>query len=457
MAPRIRIRLKGEISQAMLNRVISRTVLNDSREAAVVRQILEAAAQSDELLYLKTLSLLELFSLDSAFGEDLDERAKDFGLEREGAKSASGAVQFSRASTIGIVTIAIGTRIAKLGSPQVTYVTTQSGVFADGAAISELIPAVAITAGLNTDAEPGTIRRLLSRQASINSVTNPVRFTGGQNVERDEDFRERLRGRIRSLALSTPRAIEALSLAVDLADGRAVRAVQLTERDDQPGRFVVYADDGSGTIDASAIVTIPSETIIAAATGGENLLQTAQFPIAQGTAFKLEVNSVLQTRGTDYHLIDGPGSIRLDESSFPTGLTIGDAVTVEYSHYVGLLAELQWRIDGRQDNRTRYPGWRGAGGLGRALPARAQFTSVQGTLVMLTGYLRETAAARANAEVSRYINSSQVGQDIIQAEIIERVMGLPGVFDFRLTTPPGNIATPDGAVTRIKAEGLQIT
>lgn len=457
------LRLRGEREQAILNRLFSRTVLNDSREAAVIRNVAAAAAAGDELLSFSILALLDLFSIDNAIREDLDERAVDYGTEssselapRSDGKRAQGNLEFTRTGISGTINIPVGTRVEKPGSTRIVAVTTVAGTIPAGSTTSGLIAATTEQVGAAANGEPGTFKKLVSRIPGVNAVTNPTPFVGGEDEERDADFRERIKNYVRTLPLCTPKAIEELAVQVELEDGRRVVSAKAIERADQPGRATLYIDDGTGTVAAGASAAIVGELLVESATGQERRLQLDRFPVNDSASVQIRVNSILQVRDTDYFLMPGTGAVHLSEASYPTGLAAGDTVTADYTYFTGLIAETQWRLDGRQENRSLYPGWRALGAHILVKAPTTNFIDVEARLVLRTGYVRDTAVSRAKAEVSRYVNSLEIGADVILHELVERLMGVPGVFDLRFTEPTGNIAIADDAVARVQDSGLMI-
>lgn len=459
-----RFRLSDELAQMMFNSVVARSRINDSRDASTIRQILDAAAFGDEQSMFKAMSLLELFSVDNASDLDLNERAVDFGAgdpgsslsERQGATRAQGTLEFRRISTTGTIQIAAGSKAAKPGNPQIVAATTTAGTIPDGATSSGPIAAVTEQTGATANGAAGTFIKLISRVPGVNSVTNPTPFRYGESRESDDDFRARIKNHWRTLALCPKKAIEVLAREVELADGRRVVSATAVERDDEPGRATLYIDDGTGAIAAGQVQLVTSETVLESATGGEQRLQLYRYPVVESAGFTISVDGVAQLRDSDYYLMPGTGAFVLSETSYPDGLTAGQQVTASYSYYTGLIAETQWKIDGRQDNRTEYPGWRALGALVVVKPPTTQYIQVEARPITLAGYDRTVVAERARDEVSRYINGLAIGEDVVRHEIIERVMGVPGMLDLVLTLPVGNVPIPDDTVARVRDSDMTI-
>jgi hypothetical protein len=448
----------------MVNRVVARTKLNDSRDAAGLMQMLAAAGAGDEQNSIKIMSLLDLYSFDRAKGPDLDERAADVNAAIGGnlpprikGTRSQGKIELIRSVGTGVVPIPVGQRIERIGGSQkVVAVTTVAGEFADGSVSSGLISAVTEQKGSFTESEPNTFRKMITRVPGVVSANNPVPFIGGVDTEKDDDFRERIKGYIRGLALCPPRSIQALALQVELESGERVLTARPLERDDRPGRGILYIDNGTGTTAEGHIHDVVDEEVLNPATGGERMLQLQRFPIVESETLTIRVNGVIQVRDTDYFLMAGTGSFHLSEASFPDGLSDGDTVTATYSYYSGLVAETQWRIDGRADNPIDYPGWRAFGGFILVRPSEPLWVTIDAVLTIKTGYSRDAAVTKARSVVSRYINTRTDGEDPVRNRIIDEMMDVPGVGDLNLLAPAANISVPDTFVARVRTSGLLI-
>lgn len=88
----------------MVARVVARSKLTGLTRNSVVYHVLAAATNEDADQYVQMARLREVFSIDTATGSDLDERAKEIQpgtLTRYPALSSSGTVIFSRPGTSG--------------------------------------------------------------------------------------------------------------------------------------------------------------------------------------------------------------------------------------------------------------------------------------------------------------------------------------------------------------------
>ena len=84
-----------EILNDMVAYVQTHTALTDFTPGSVIRTMLEAAALEDDEQYFQMVQLLDLFSIKTATGANLDRRLADYGLFRRGPLKAFGQVQFA--------------------------------------------------------------------------------------------------------------------------------------------------------------------------------------------------------------------------------------------------------------------------------------------------------------------------------------------------------------------------
>lgn len=129
---------------------------------------------------------------ETASGKELEMRAKERGLVRVPPMEASGTLRFGRSTPLWFsAAIPAGTVCSTAGSGAVRYVTTQETVLPQGD-LSVDVPARAETGGAAGNAQPGTITVMVTPPASMETVTNPGAFTGGEDSESDESLRARL-------------------------------------------------------------------------------------------------------------------------------------------------------------------------------------------------------------------------------------------------------------------------
>lgn len=475
--PRLQQRRYEAILQNIINRVVARTNLSDLTDSSALKQVIAAFAREIDEVYFQLTRLTDLFSIDRAAGDDLDERAKDIQpgtLTRLGARRSIGTIVFSRTlSTGGTIVIPTGTKVKT--SDGLVFATTQQAQIEDtsveqiaGHGVgrdSNVVSATADAAGEDGNVAQNTIIKFVSKPSGVSEVTNPGAFTGGRDEEDDDAFRARLKAFISALARSTVQALEFIAVGVEnpTVSGQQVLFSHVFEDPVDRGNVILYIDDGAGTAVTTATATNEDVTLGLAgpppdsAVGGEEFLQLDNYPIFEGTAPVL----VSSTRGTltagtatggEYDINPASGRIYFDPP-----LVTAETIDATYTYYTGLIAEVQRVIDGDVNDRTNYPGYRAGGVLVRVQAPTVINQNVTAVLTVLDGYERAAVVTTAEDEVSRYINNLGISGDVIRNELIERIMSVPGVFDVALTFPTVNQPILDNEVARILDVDINIS
>ncbi len=461
-----------KIFTQMLARVIARSDITDVSDSSVVKHILAAAARADGELYYQMSLLLQLFSIDTATGDDLDERAKDVQpsiLTRRLATKAVGTVVFSRNGTTGTVSIPIGTKV-KTASGVVFSTTVAGSIAPDNAEQIEdhgvgrdslSIAVLADVAGSSGRVAAETVIKFGTKPTGVDEVTNLSAFgIAGLDKESDDDFRQRIKKFISSLARCTVQAIEAGVIgATDPETGAAVLFSRVVEDFANLGRVALYVDDGSGT--GATYTAISGENVTLglagppsdSAVGGETTLYLANKPIKTDTTFTLTSSDRgLLVQDTDYRLNPASGQIDFDPV-----LAAAEVITADYTYFTGIIALAQKIVDGDPEDRTNYPGLRAAGVLVIVAVPQILLQNVTGTLVVLRGFDEAEVHAAVEQVILDYINSLSISDDVLRNAIIKRVMSVPGVFDFNLITPAANVVLLDDQLPRTTGSNVSIS
>ena len=471
--PVFRARNRVEILRDMVARVVARSTITGLTRNSVVYHILAAAADEDAETYFQLARLRDLFSIDRATGSDLDERAREIQpavVSRQQALYATGNVVFSRPGTSGTIAIPAGTIVSALNPTggSVRFRTTAPGAILNLASASAPVPVVALVAGADGNVAASTVVQFGTRVPGVTTVTNGAAFTNGRDRESDEDFRARLKAWTRSLARGTVAAVENAVRGARLPDGSRVVFSKVAEDAFRPGVVRVYIDDATGSVEAFDSTYIAGlDTILASALGGEQRVFTSARPIRDDGSFALFVNAVPQTRGTsdvpgvDYILNPATGQVTFTTSSYPAGLTLGDAVTANYRFYTRLIAEAQRIVDGDPAQPTSYPGYRAAGIYVQVLPPQTVPQSIVAGIVVADDYDTALVASRVATAIQAYINGLDIGADVIVAQIIEEAMRVEGMVDFAITSlsgsaPPVNQVILEYQVARISAAAITL-
>jgi uncharacterized phage protein gp47/JayE len=300
--PRFTPKRYEQILAQNIARVVARSRLSDVSDTSSVKNILAASARQDDEQYFQMQNQLTLFSIDSASGDDLDERAKDIQpaiIQRRQATQATGNVVFSRAGTTGTVNIPTGTKVKT--SSGVVFTTTAPGQITPtspeqipGHGVgrdSGLVPVIADVPGSSGRVAANTVIKFESKPAGVEEVTNPSAFDiGGLDKETDDEFRNRLKTFIAGLARCNVSAIEAgLIGQQDPVTNASILFSKVFEDIVNRGNITVYVDDGTGT--AESTDSEEGTTIVA------NLTWNGTTTITTGDTSEVTVGDFIGYRG----------------------------------------------------------------------------------------------------------------------------------------------------------------
>lgn len=156
-------------------------------------------------LYDRIEEVLDIVDVLRATGEDLDHLVSAHLLERYEGDKATGYLSFIRNNpAIAAVIIPAGTR-CQAGS--LFFVTTVAGTIPIGG-VSISVAATAEVRGLDGNVAMNTITTIYSSLNDVDSVTNPLAFSGGTADESDEDLRQRFIDIVTLPGLATVEMIE---------------------------------------------------------------------------------------------------------------------------------------------------------------------------------------------------------------------------------------------------------
>ena len=186
-------------------------------------------------------------TLDGAEGDDLDRYAWDkYNLVRKGASPAVTQVQFTRPTLVGgLGSIPPGTRISTLTG--IEYITTTNASFGPSD-LSSLANVRAVQAGKSTQVGVNALRSfsqaflLFDRTIQVNNSTVAA---GGEDVEDDDTFRNRIRDFWNNARKGILSAI--VQGATNVPGVVSAQAIESFGADNQPSRVVnLYIADSSG-------------------------------------------------------------------------------------------------------------------------------------------------------------------------------------------------------------------
>lgn len=159
-----------------------------------------------------------------------------------------------------------------------TFKTQFDAVIPDGENVILGVYVVATEAGSASNVPVGAINTFQSPPFPTATVTNPNRVTNGRDVEKDNDYRERIRLHRKSLSKATQSAIvdSLINVSSPEESGR-ILSVSTLYRQGEPR--TVYIDDGTGYQEKEAGVAY--EVLTIAANGGEVDFALSNRPVAK--------------------------------------------------------------------------------------------------------------------------------------------------------------------------------
>ena len=476
--PQVQIRRQEQIQERIINRVVARSDLSDLGDTAGMKHMVVGFARELDAAYFDLFGITNLFSIDRAAGDDLDERAKDIQpgtLKRVLARRAIGTVVLSRA-VAGPSTIVIpaGT-VVKTADGQVfrtaiqTQITPTSAEQRAGHGIgrdSPLTSTVADAVGSDGNVAANTILKFGSKPPGVDEVINTTTFSQGRNEESDPSFRQRLKDFVNALARCTVEAIEFAVLGVEDSLGKAVSFSHVFEDPSTACFFIVYVDDGAGTARTTATQIAENVTLGLAgppadsAVGGEEFLSLDFKPVDP-----LDAGQVLtlssSVRGALTQGISSGGEYDFNPANslikFDPALVTAEVITASYTNLTLLLALVQRVVDGDPADRENFPGFRAAGTLGQVLSPVIIVQNVTVQLVLAEGVELADVLALVQTAILDYLNTLGISGDVIRNELIERIMAVDGVTDIVLTNPAANVAVLDNELIRSSVADLNIT
>jgi uncharacterized phage protein gp47/JayE len=165
-------------------------------------------------------------------------------------------------------------------NPEIDYITLRDAVLSAGETEVDNIPAVAILAGSSGNAPINTITSFKTSPFTGAAVSNPSAFTGGSDVETDQELRDRIIAYPNTLARGTEGAIISAVVNVsDSTDNQQVVSAIIQEPPALGQPAILYIDNGSGFQPSYAGQAV--DALLTNANGSEQFLQTSNFPITR--------------------------------------------------------------------------------------------------------------------------------------------------------------------------------
>jgi uncharacterized phage protein gp47/JayE len=190
-------------------------------------------------------------------------------------------------------------------NPEIEYTVLRDAVIPAGEDTSDEIAVTAVRAGSSGNAGINTITLFGTVPFTGAEVTNTNAFINGIDTESDDEFRDRIKAYSSTLARGTRRSIlSAIDGVSDETDGKQVASAVITEPAEIGDPSIVYIDDGQGFEPSQAGQSV--DLLVASASGNEEFLQLANYPLPRPQSVNTEESPYLFTSGMELKvLVDG--------------------------------------------------------------------------------------------------------------------------------------------------------
>ncbi len=230
----------------MTNRMSSSTSISDFTPGSNIRTIFEVTALFVEYLQFLVENAFKSFFITTSFGEDLDNRVEDFGMERNSAQAARG-IQTFISSTPATSTFIIYSGTTVSTQPDVfgntiSYTVDNDITFVSGA-VSATGYVTCSSLGIIGNVPSGYITNIPTTIAGITSTTNESSFTNGSTEESDDQLRKRVPIYLNGLQKGNEDGIRAAVLEVD-----GITLAKMEENNPSRGYVTVYVSNESGIL-----------------------------------------------------------------------------------------------------------------------------------------------------------------------------------------------------------------
>lgn len=212
------------------------------------------AAMGSEVAYQLYERLRNLF-LDTATGPGLDRLGADrYFVARQDATAARVDLEFTRATSVGPLTIAAGTEVSSEDGT-VTFSTDEDLEIPDGETVGS-IRATSKALGSDQRADADTLTRIVGGTIEAGlTVTNLERSAGGNDRERESEYRERVRSVFVNARRCTVSALEQGALTVE--EVRVASAYEVRDSAGCPVGFVdLWVADQNGDANSAMVADV---------------------------------------------------------------------------------------------------------------------------------------------------------------------------------------------------------
>jgi uncharacterized phage protein gp47/JayE len=212
------------------------------------------AAMGSEVAYQLYERLRNLF-LDTATGAGLDRLGADrYFVDRQQATAGRVDLEFTRATSTGLLTIPIGTEVSDPANT-VVFSTDVELQIPDGETVGS-VRATSVALGSDQKADADTLTRIVGGTIEDGlDVTNPEKSAGGNDRETESEYRERNRSVFVNARRCTVSALEQGALTVE--EVRVASAYEIRDSAGCPVGFVdLWVADALGNSNSAMIADV---------------------------------------------------------------------------------------------------------------------------------------------------------------------------------------------------------
>lgn len=307
---------------------------------SVTRAILEANASVGMWIQYLVVQIWLSERLATSQGPEVDSFVNDFGLIRLPATPATGSAIFSRFYS-GMTALIVpyfnadgsvntsGVQVITADLSQSFGVTTDTtnpawsasmGGYVLASGVSSInVTVQALVAGSAGNIQAGALSLIATSVPGVDTVTNPIVFSDGEDAETDSALRARFQNFIATLAEGTVGAIKNAISSVQ--QGLSYNVIENTMPSGATtlGFFTITVDDGTGS---------PSAALIAAVSQAVNKVRPIGSSFAvQGPAVIVAVISMSITASAGYSLTALETQVATVIEEYINGLGIGVALS----------------------------------------------------------------------------------------------------------------------------------
>ena len=181
------------------------------------------------------------------------------------------------------------------------------------------------------------------------------------------------------------------------------------------------------------------EVITASSEAGVDFFSLVKHPVARSSQ-RLWVGPsasslTLQVEGTDYYLNKARGRIE-----FLSPLTAGSFIAIEYTYYVGLIFQAQRFVNGAVGDPIAFPGVVAAGIEATVETPAIRRITVRLSISVNDGFEEAALVPSVQTAIESYITALGIGDDVIVSEIVERAMGVSGMYNVVVQEPTSDLS-----------------